>query len=110
MEVAALKMLLATYYYPDEPLGDKHTEFFDRMSLVCTPFSGGDKDVDGWVVCAMGSPPKGTIVIFGGGSRCIAAYHIYGGSRQIDLQGHREIVEAFQKRHLDGKNEPFTIP
>jgi hypothetical protein len=110
IEALALKLLFASYYLPDDPMGEQHAEFASRISLTCTPFSAGDREVDGWVVCAIGTPPKGTLIIFGGGSRKLAAYHIYAGSRQIDLGSQMEIVEAFHEKHLRGREEPLTIP
>jgi hypothetical protein len=109
-EASELKMLFARYYYPDEPLGPKHEDFKQRMSLRCTPFNGGDLEVDGWVVCAMGSPPKGTMVIFGGGCRKLSAFHIYGGARQIDLSSEMGVVQAFYDSHLKDKVSAVTIP
>jgi len=109
-EAAELKTLFANYYMPDDPPGQMHEEFKRRISLVCTPFHGGDLEVDGWVICAMGSPPKGTMIIFGGGSRTIVAYHIYGNSRRIDLASEMGILQAFYQKHLHGKTEPTTIP
>src|SRR5262245_46051271 len=78
----ALMQLLLKWYYPEQSTAKVRSDYLQR-GLICTPFAGGYGKVSGWVICVNGSPPKGTLVVFGKGPPNAPAYYLSGRSRRI---------------------------
>lgn len=85
---------------------------FLRRGLCCTPYGGNYDKQAGWLVCVVGSPPKGTLVleIDGSNQNVSDAYWFYGRTKRISTSiKSLSIIEAFFNEQLRGKHEAFGI-
>ncbi len=91
----------------------KHKQAYMRRGLCCTPYGGNYGMVAGWVVCVVGSPPKGTItmpVSNESNPRVEGAYYFFGSSKNLYANSkHLAILQAFVDEHLAGRNEACNI-
>jgi len=89
-----------------------HKRDFLRRGLCCTPYGGNYGKLAGWLVCVVGSPPKGTLIMeIGGPALHVSdAYWFYGRSKRVsnDMKC-LPIIEAFFNEHLSGQHEAFGI-
>lgn len=91
-----------------------HKRDFLRRGLFCTSYGGNYNKLAGWVVCVVGSPPKGTVMMeiegVGLNPQVSTAHYVYGRSLRLSSNPkYLAILEAFFAEHLEGKNEPLTL-
>jgi hypothetical protein len=90
----------------------RHQRDFLRRGLCCTPYGGNYDKLAGWLVCVVGSPPKGTLILeIGGPDQQVSdAFWFYGRSKLISTDKNcLPIVQAFFNEHLRGRHEAFRI-
>lgn len=87
----------------------KVREDYLRRGLVCTPFVGGYGKISGWIICVNGSPPKGTLVVFGEGPPNAPAYYLSGNSRRVSGDNEIGTIKQFVKRCLTGQEKAVTV-
>jgi len=90
---------------------NKHKRDFLRRGLHCTPYGGNYNRIAGWVVCVIGSPPKGTLTLQVGEPNLHVedAHYFYGRTCRISNPKHLEIIEAFFSEHLAARNQPCKV-
>jgi hypothetical protein len=90
----------------------RHERDFLRRGLCCTPYGGNYGKLAGWLVCVVGSPPKGTLIleIAGPDPHVSNVYWFYGRSKRLSDDGKRmAIIQAFFNEHLNGQHKTLGL-
>lgn len=112
-----MQLLFKLAYPPRKPNSNmtdadyrSHKRDFLRRGLCCTPYGGNYNKIAGWVVCVVGSGPKGTVVVEVDGAHVSEARYFYGRSYRFGANpNHLAIMEAFFAEHLAARDEAFTL-
>ena len=103
-----LMHLLLKWYYPDGTSAKNSLDYL-RRGLNCTPFVGGYGKNSGWVICVNGSPPKGTLVVFGEGPPGSGAYYLGGKCKTVSGLKQGRMIKRFAEVHLKGQQKGFAL-
>ena len=117
---ALMQLLFKLAYPPRKPNSNmtdaeyrSHKRDFLRRGLCCTPYGGNYNKLAGWIVCVVGSAPKGTLTVPISdvtNPQVEEAYYFYGKTyRFASNPKHLAILEAFFNEHLAGQNKALTL-